>query len=95
MKKNLYQEQLNMVDSEFEKNKKDSVIAWVLWIFLGGIGGHRFYLGDTGYAVAMLFLNWLTFGIWGLVDALFINKRIKEINHETEKDIIAKIRNFF
>ena len=45
------------------------MVAWVLWIFLGGIGGHRYYLGDIGYGIAMTLFTWMTFGLWWLVDA--------------------------
>ncbi|WP_394002502.1 NINE protein [Xanthobacter versatilis] len=26
-----------------EANKKSAVVAYLLWFFLGGLGGHRFY----------------------------------------------------
>lgn len=35
---------------------KDTAIAYVLLIFLGGLGIHRFYLGYTGSAVTILLL---------------------------------------
>jgi TM2 domain-containing membrane protein YozV len=37
-------------------------IALLLWFFLGGFGGHRFYVGDTGGGILMaigLFTSWL------------------------------------
>lgn len=60
---------INAMSAEYESAKKSQVVTWVLWVFTGGIGGHRYYLGDIGYAVAMTLVNWMTFGIWGLVDA--------------------------
>src|SRR5699024_11280119 len=50
--------------AEYESAKKSPVVAWVLWIFLGGIGGHRYYLGDIGYGIAMTLFTWMTFGLW-------------------------------
>lgn len=48
-------------------SEKSKVVAAVLCFFLGAFGIHRFYLGKTGSAVAMLILNivgWLTVGIF-------------------------------
>ena len=46
----------------FESGKKSSGICYLLWFFLGGFGAHRFYLGRTGSAIAMLvlyILSWI------------------------------------
>ena len=45
------------------------------------IGGHRYYLGDVGMGVAMT-LTLGGFGVWTLVDAFFINRRIAVKNAE-------------
>jgi len=79
----------------FEANKKSIVVAYLLWLFLGGAGGHRFYAGKTGSAVAQLLL--LIFGliltvvvvggfmliglyVWVLVDAFLIPGWIRNQN---------------
>ncbi len=49
-------------------------------IFLGGVSGDRFYLGDTGVAIAKLIFGFWTCGIWNLVDIFFCRKRAKEKN---------------
>jgi|SRR5262245_1786008 len=79
----------------FEANKRSIVVAYLLWLFLGGAGGHRFYAGKTGSAVAQLLLLifgiMLTFvgvglllllglGIWVLVDAFLIPGWIRNQN---------------
>ena len=72
----------------FESGKKSSGICYLLWFFLGGFGAHRFYLGRTGSAIAMLvlyILSWIllfaagvgllgfiVIGIWWIVDAFLI-----------------------
>lgn len=91
-KKELTNDQMIMLESEMNKVRKNKTPAWLLWVFTGPFGGHRFYMGDIGYAIAMLFLGWATFGIWWLVDAFFINKRIEEKNNEKELELINQIK---
>lgn len=63
---------------------------WLLWFFTGGIGGHRYYLGDIGYAIAMTFtLGGL--GFWSLIDAFLISGRLRKKNEEIERDIIVNM----
>ena len=74
----------------YDNEKKTPLTMWLLWFFLGGIGGHRFYLGDTGYALAMLFLNWLTLGIWALIDAFLISNRLTVVNSRKQREIFHR-----
>lgn len=79
----------------YDANKKSVGVAYLLWFFLGGVGGHRFYAGKTGSAIAILALTivgaLLTFagigifllaivGIWVLVDAFLIPGWIRSTN---------------
>ncbi len=43
---------------QYNANKKETLIAYLLWFFLGSFGAHRFYLKRTGSAVGQLLL-WL------------------------------------
>lgn len=52
MKKDLSSQELSMLESEFRRRKKSRVVLWLLWWFTGIIGGHRYYLGDKGRAIA-------------------------------------------
>ena len=80
----------------FEANKKSVGLAYVLWFFLGLVGGHRFYAGRAGSGVAMLVITLLSFflmavvvgfftlaitGIWALVDAFLIGGWIRDYNN--------------
>ena len=40
----------------FEANKKSVGVTYLLWFFLGGVGGHRFYSGKSGSGAVMLIL---------------------------------------
>lgn len=51
----------------YDANRKSVGAAYLLLIFLGGFGAHRFYLGRTGTAVTQLL-----FGIFGALLVFFI-----------------------
>lgn len=58
---------------------KSKLAAGLLGIFLGALGVHNFYLGNTGKAVAQLAITVLSLGtlswisaIWGLIEGIMI-----------------------
>jgi TM2 domain-containing membrane protein YozV len=61
-----------------EDRKKSAGILFCFWFFLGGVGGHRFYLGDTDRGIAML-LTLGSLGIWALITVFFIWKRLATV----------------
>jgi TM2 domain-containing membrane protein YozV len=86
----------------FEANKRSMGISYLLWFFLGGFGGHRFYNGKTGSAIAQLVLTLigivlsliaigvlilLPVAIWVLVDAFLIPGWVRDYNNR----LIARI----
>ena len=73
---------------QYDNEKKSPGIAYALWFFFGVVGGHRFYAGDIGYALGLLFtLGGL--GVWAFIDVFFIGRRIKEKNSELQARIMA------
>lgn len=93
-KNGLSTQQLLMVQSEFEKKKINKTTAYLFWFFLGGFGVHRFHIGDKGLGVAMLLVNWMTLGIWALIDGFILSGRINQLNTQIENDIILEVRNY-
>ena len=76
-------------ESEYEAVRKDPRVAYGLWAAVGLIGGHRFYLGDTGRSVAMLFtLGGL--GVWTLLDGLVVGRRVRAVNRARRSAIMAR-----
>ena len=82
---------------QYDAAKKSAGIAYLLWFFLGGLGVHRFYLGQTGSGVAMAIISvisWITvfigigfiglavIGIWWLVDAFLIPGIATRVNQD-------------
>ena len=73
---------------EYAAVKKDPRVAVALWCVVGIFGGHRFYLGDTGRSVAMLFtLGGL--GLWTLLDGFFVVRRVGAVNRSRRAAIMA------
>ena len=79
----------------YDASKKSTGVAYLLWFFLGMAGGHRFYIGRTFSAIAMLIIfliSWplllvgigaLGFGVvglWALVDAFLIPGMLRTHN---------------
>ena len=55
--------------------QKSKMAAGLLGIFLGGLGIHNFYLGNTGRGVIQIVVTLLTCGVgsvWGLVEGIMI-----------------------
>lgn len=54
-----------------DKSKYDWLVVFLLCLFLGALGIHRFYVGKTGSGIAQL-LTAGGCGIWALIDLIMI-----------------------
>ncbi|MBR2655012.1 MAG: NINE protein [Loktanella sp.] len=76
-----------LIEQRVANGKKSLGVAYLLLFFLGGFGAHRFYLGRTASAIAILVLVWggvvlsailigipmlIIGGIWILVDIFLL-----------------------
>jgi TM2 domain-containing membrane protein YozV len=95
------QEQI-LIEQRVANEAKSTGVAYLLWLFLGGFGGHRFYLGRTGSAVAILLLTivgivtavigvgiviLLGTGIWILVDAFLIPGMVQQQKNDVRQQL--------
>ncbi|WP_328459610.1 TM2 domain-containing protein [Actinoplanes sp. NBC_00393] len=76
-------------ESEYASVRKDARVAYAMWCFVGLIGGHRFYLGDTGRSIAMLFTLGGC-GLWTLLDVFFVGRRVRAVNRDRRAAIMAR-----
>jgi hypothetical protein len=70
----LFNKKLNKMAADAsvpEGGDKNQTVAWLLALFLGGLGIHRFYLGYTWQGVVQL-LTAGGCGIWALIDFIRI-----------------------
>ena len=63
--------------------RKDRVTAGILALLLGGLGAHKFYLGETGLGILYLCFCW-TFipSIIGLIEGIIYLTKTDEEFHE-------------
>lgn len=66
-----------LVEQRITNEARNIVVAYLLLIFFGLLGAHRFYMGRTGSAVAMLILTVTMVGlpitvIWAFVDLFLL-----------------------
>ena len=86
-----------MAEGEFSAKAKSTPLTYVLDIFLGALGIHRFYLGRTGSGLAMLLITVLTvFGglivtlPWAIVDLFLIPRMVERANDKIRGEEFAK-----
>lgn len=65
----------------YTPGRYDYSIAWLLQLFLGVFGIHRFYLGKIGTGILWLLTGGL-FGIGWLVDFCTLNDQVAERNRQ-------------
>ena len=59
----IYQE-----DSDGGKKVNKHLFVWIGTFLFGGLGVDRFLRGQVGVGICKILFNWMTFGIWELVD---------------------------
>ncbi len=63
-KSQLSDKQLSILESEMKKYGKSVGVAYLLLIFLGTLGIHKFYLGKTLWGTVYLLLGIIGLGSW-------------------------------
>jgi TM2 domain-containing membrane protein YozV len=106
-KADLSERELALVESEMRSRSKSMLIAYVIWLFVGVLGGHRFYLGQRNAGIAYLvtfiiglllafvligFLVLFILGLLVLIDGLRIPGWLTRINSTTEQQVIGEVR---
>ncbi len=79
--------------SEFNNQRKDRTTALLLTLFLGGLGAHRFYLGQVGVGVLYLVFA-VTFipVVVSLIELFLIGSRVDRHNARIAASVAAHVR---
>ncbi len=86
----LSEREILIMRQEVENRKKSTASTWLLWLFLGEFGAHRFYLGRIGTGIGML----LTFGgllVWWIVDIFLISGMLRSNQQKIQKEVLEEI----
>ncbi|RQW21902.1 TM2 domain-containing protein [Bacillus sp. C1-1] len=90
LRQDLSSEEQALVNRIMQKHQKNKVITYILWLFTGFVGGHRYYMGDTRYAVGMT-VTLGGFGAWWIIDLLIIEKRLNFLKDVLEYQVIDQV----
>jgi len=98
LKSQLTNEEVLVVNSEIERQKKSTAVAFLLCFFLGTLGAHRYYIGKNGSAIAMTLITVLTLGfgaivtgIWAFIDLFLITGWLRKNQDEIENSAAQQI----
>ena len=68
-----------LIEQRITNEGPSAGVAWLLLIFLGFLGAHRFYLGKSGSGIAMLLSMFILIGLlWWFIDLFLISGMIRE-----------------
>ena len=70
---NLTDKQMNILRSEMDDHRKSTGISYLLYVFIGSIGIHKFYLGKWKMGI---FYALLTIGGWSLGGFSFLGAMV-------------------
>ncbi len=80
-----------LIEQRVANDKPSMGAAYVLGVFLGMFGAHRFYLGRTGSAIVMLALTCTVVGLiitipWHIIDWFLIVGWVREKTDALRRD---------
>ena len=79
--------------TEMSKLRKDKTVAFVLTLFLGGLGAHHFYLGRIGLGVSYALFCWTAIpSIIALVELFFIMRRVEQFNAQKVNETVTRVK---
>jgi len=79
--RNMTPEQRSFFNAEYDHAAKNELLGVLLALFLGGLGVHRFYLGQPRLGLLYLVFSWTGIPtILGFVECFFMPRRVREVN---------------
>lgn len=79
--------------SEFNARRKNPTTGVLLALFLGGLGAHRFYMGQIGLGIVYLvFCLFLVPAIIAFFEAFLMSGRVARFNDALAQEIALKLK---
>ncbi len=79
--------------SEYNHRQKNGTTGVLLALFLGGLGAHRFYMGQIGWGIAyVLFCLTGIPMILGLIEAFLMSGRVARFNAAVAHDVALRVK---
>lgn len=76
----------------YNSQRKNPTTAVVLALLLGWLGGHKFYLGQTGLGIVYLLFSWSGIPlIVSFIEAFTITKTVFKMNREAAREAAAML----
>jgi TM2 domain-containing membrane protein YozV len=86
-------EQRMLFQSQYVNAKKDRTVALLLTLFLGGLGAHRFYMGQVGLGIVYLVFCWtLVPAMIAFVELFLIFGRVDRHNQALAFELAQKVK---
>lgn len=91
--KGLSADETALFKTQFGAIQKDEFTGGLLAFLLGGLGAHRFYMGQAGWGIFYLLFSW-TFipAIVSFVECFLMSSRVLEWNRAQAVDIVLKLK---
>lgn len=79
--------------SSYATVRKDVTTGVLLALLLGGIGAHRFYMGEIGWGVVYLLFSWTAIPMLaGFVEAFLMPDRVRLLNAVHAQMLAVQVR---
>ncbi len=78
--------------TELNGKQKNGTVAVLLALLLGGVGGHRFYMGQTGLGILYICFSWtLVPACVALAECFFMSRRVRVHNRAMASNIALRL----
>lgn len=84
-----------LIEHRVANERPSQAVAYLLWLFTWMLGGHRFYLGRSGSAIAMLVLSITVVGLaisipWACIDLFLIPGMVRDKTDATRDRLTVR-----
>jgi TM2 domain-containing membrane protein YozV len=80
-----------LIEQRVTNDGPSTAIAFLLWLFLGILSGHRFYLGRPGSAILQILSYFVLIGfLWLLIDGFLIPGMLRQKRDELRQSFMLQ-----